>query len=136
MAPNSVELDPETFRAVSLAARIAKKTEAQVIAMAIESLVGTGTPAHAPASVRQSVTGMIPVYCRYQARRVDAEFNPNTQDVRITRGAGLDGNVYTSLSAAGVAVIKALNKDRGNVTVNGWRFWRLKATGQYVTVLR
>jgi hypothetical protein len=121
----TVELDDETFRTVTVAARVADKTAAEVIRMAVEAY-GAAAP-----SPRQAVD----VYRVYRGERVDATFDPATRRVTIASGP-LAGRAFPSPSAAGRAMVRQLNPARERVGVNGWRFWRVTETRALLDSIR
>jgi hypothetical protein len=125
-----IELDADTYRLVTFAARVANKTPAQVVAAAVEAFVREeGDPED---TGEHSGT---PVYCRYQRIRVEGIYNADTNALEITSGP-LAGTRQTSPSSAAVAVVVQINPARRGAHINGWRFWRITANDRYLDSLR
>jgi len=126
-----IEVDDETLKRVRFAAQVFGVSESEIVTRAVNAL---SEQAAAEPSGRDQWEP-VEIYGDYEGRRVSGKFLPATKRLTIV-GEPLDGEVFTSPSAAARAVVAALNPDRTAAQTNGWRFWRIAATGERLEVLR
>ena len=125
-----LEVDDETYALVRYAARLLRIPESEFIARAVHAL-GEGTPGGADRDPWEPVD----VFAEYEGRRVTGNYIAATNRMTVT-SEPLAGTTYRSPSAAARAVVAALNPARVATQTNGWRFWKVTATGQRLAVLR
>lgn len=125
-----VDLDDETHALVRYGARLLNVTEAEFVARAVRALgdAGERPPDRDPWEP-------VDVFAEYEDRRVDGQYVPATKRLTVT-SEPLAGTTFRSPSAAARGVVGALNPARVATQTNGWRFWRVAATGQRLSVLR
>lgn len=126
----AIDVDDRTYAQVRFAARAAGVSEAVVVSRAVEAYVrgDEGPPV-------RDAWEPVPIYSEYAGQRVDGLFLPATQRVTVTSGA-VSGKHFRSPSGAARAVVRTVKPDRNAPQTNGWRFWHLDATGDYLEVLR
>lgn len=71
----------------------------------------------------------LPVHKVYRGRRVDAEFNRDTMEVKVL-SAPLEGRAFPSPTAAAMAVLERLPSGRETQGTNGRTFWKVTGTGE------
>ena len=148
----TIEIDDETSARLLFAARIAGTSVGEVVRVLVEGLLSDGaavrtTAAHDSLQMTPAVDGPpeggtfsmsvsrpllrppVPIYSDYRGVRVEAEYRPGDRSVRIKTGE-LAGTIYTSLTAAAVAVVGSLNPRRERTETNGRIFWRLTENGE------
>ena len=111
-----IEVDEETKRIVSFAARMANLTEGGIIRRLIAS---SALPEE---SVPQPADGGVAIYADYEGHRVRARFFEPTR-VEIIDGP-LAGQSFKSPTGAARAVVRHYNPSI-NDNRNGWAFWQL-----------
>ncbi|WP_205650133.1 hypothetical protein [Actinoplanes solisilvae] len=113
----TIEVDEETKRTVSFAARMAHLTEGAVIRRLIAT--STWTEEEAPRATAQGVA----IYADYDGHRVRARYFEPAR-VEIVDGP-LAGQSFKSPTGAARAVIRNFNPDI-NDNRNGWAFWQIE----------
>ncbi len=124
-----IDVDDDTYGALRIAANAAGVSVGEVVARALAAL-GREAPPPTPADPWVDV----PIYTEYLGQRVEAVFLPATRRVLITSGP-LAGKEFATPSAAAGAVVASRNP-RVNPRSNGWRFWHVTATGDYIDTVR
>jgi hypothetical protein len=118
-----ITIDEDTNRRLDLAARVAGISVGDVVRV----LVNEGAMnSHA---CTEDASKTVPVFSTYLGTRVSAEFDVRSRVMRITSGA-LKDQEYSAPSSAAIAVVKSSNPKRDNPHTNGWRFWKVEATGR------
>ena len=123
-----IPVDQATFDAVRLAANASGLTMSDVVRRALATLAAAD-----PAPERDPWVE-VPVYAEYRGRRVEGLFLPATSRLVVTT-APLAGREFASPTAAAGAVVAEVNPGRTSPT-NGWRFWHVTASGEFLDVLR
>ena len=118
----------EVAELVEFAARMGGVSTSDVVAKAV--LDALHKRHERPAAVTPTVDPWEPVAVvgEYNGHTVTGEFVSANERTRVTSGA-FAGQTFKSPSGAATAVVGALNPDRRAAHTNGWRFWRVKATG-------
>ncbi|MFI2506695.1 DUF262 domain-containing protein [Streptomyces sp. NPDC018972] len=75
----------------------------------------------------------VEVHAVYDGRRVNGYYNPSSRTVTIPSGPGR--GEYESPSGAALAVVRALNP-HVSPQRNGWSFWIVTATGEFLQSIR
>ncbi|MEV0127359.1 hypothetical protein AB0H83_02675 [Dactylosporangium sp. NPDC050688] len=115
----TIEVDGETKRTVSFAARMAGVTEGEIVRRLVAgSVAREQEPAGAPAGT--------PIYADYAGHRTRALYFAPTR-VEIIDGP-LKGTSYKSPTGAARAVVRHYNA-KVNDNRNGWGFWQLDQEG-------
>ncbi|MFI6434142.1 hypothetical protein [Streptomyces sp. NPDC050759] len=123
----AIELDERTHGKVIFAARLMGCTPSEVVRRLVESLSTPEESGDGPQDVR--------VHAVYRGARVTGLFDPATRTLAVTEGPAA-GEVYSSPSAAAMAVIQVVNPDRTSPHANGWSFWRVTRSGEELKSLR
>ncbi|MFJ8136047.1 hypothetical protein [Streptomyces sp. NPDC096013] len=123
----AIELDERTYGKVVFAARVMGCAPSEVVRRLVESWSNAEEADGEPQDVR--------VHAVYRGARVIGLFDPATRALTVTEGPAA-GQVYTSPSAAAMAVIQAVNPDRTSPHANGWSFWRVTRSGEELKSLR
>ena len=112
----TIEVDEDTKRTVSFAARMANLSESAIIRrlIATSTLAGSERP--------QPTDGGVAIYADYEGHRVHARYFEPAR-VEITDGP-LEGQSFKTPTGAARAVIRHYNPDI-NDNRNGWTFWQL-----------
>ncbi len=76
----------------------------------------------------------VPVHAVYRQVRVEGAYDPHTQTVTI-KSDPWNGEGFSKPSAAATAVVMRYSPER-KANTNGWRFWRVSATGRFLDSLR
>lgn len=123
-----IDVDARTYAHVRFAARMAGVSEATIVARAVAVFVDEGRADRDPWEPVQ-------IFGEYADAQVDGLYVPATRRVTIT-SEPLAGERFRSPSGAARAVVLAINPGRRATQTNGWRFWRIAATGDRLDVLR
>jgi hypothetical protein len=75
----------------------------------------------------------VEVHAVYDGRRVNGYYDPSSRTVTIPSGPGR--GEYESPSGAALAVVRALNP-HVSPQRNGWSFWIVTATGEFLQSIR
>jgi hypothetical protein len=124
-----IDVDDDTYGALRIAANAAGVSVGEVVARALAAL-GRETPPPTPTDPWAEV----PIYAEYLGARVEAKLLPATRRVLITSGS-LAGKEFATPSAAAGAVVAERNP-HVNPRSNGWRFWHVAETGDYIDTVR
>ncbi|WP_211192022.1 hypothetical protein [Actinoplanes sp. TBRC 11911] len=117
----TIEVDEDTKRTVSFAAKMASLSEGAIIRRLI------ATSAWAESQRLQPATEGVAIYADYEGHRVRARFIEPAR-IEIIDGP-LAGQSFKTPTGAARAVIRHFNPDI-NDNRNGWSFWQLdNATG-------
>jgi hypothetical protein len=108
----SIEVDDESWRAISFAARVAGITEREVVRRMIA--------ANAADVTRDPPDGTVPIYADYEGRRTHATYQSPGR-VQISDGP-LKGMSFKSPTGAARAIIRQYNPGV-NDSRNGWTFF-------------
>jgi hypothetical protein len=131
-----IDLDEDTFQKLAISARLMERPIGDVVRLLVQRLVsdpprGTSSGPAPTNDEERAVTtttprvGWIKVSKTYLSKRVEAEFNPSTMEVRITT-APWSGKVFNSPTAAARAVVEKFgSNDRQTSNTNGRKFWHL-----------
>ena len=125
--PN-VEVDGPTYERLRLAANVAHLHPGEVVARALDVLAAVCEP-----RVLDRWAD-VAVHTTYKGRRVEGRFLPATRRLVITTGP-LAGTSYGTPSAAAGAGI-ASHGSRADPRANGWRFWHVTGTGEFLDTVR
>ncbi|GIE93671.1 hypothetical protein [Paractinoplanes rishiriensis] len=117
----TIEVDEDTKRTLSFAARMARLTEGQIVRRLIE----TGPWAEERAPSPPGVEG-VAIYADYEGHRVRARYLEPGR-VHIVDGP-LAGQTFKTPTAAARAVIRHFNP-AVNDNRNGWTFWQIDEAG-------
>lgn len=123
-----ITVDQATYDALRLAANAAGVTMSEIIRRALAALTAGEPPPEPDPWVD------VPVYGEYRGRRVEGRFLPATSRLVVTTGS-LAGQEFASPTAAATAVVALANPARASST-NGWRFWHVAESGDFLDVLR
>jgi hypothetical protein len=123
-----ITVDVETYDLLRVAANAAGVSISEVVRRGVAALRGDPPPPD-PDPWEE-----VPVYATYRGLRFDGLFVAATARLVVTTGE-LAGQAFSSPSAAAGAVVALVNPGR-DARTNGWRLWRLAATGDYLDVLR
>jgi len=123
-----ITVDAQTYDVLRIAANAAGVPISEIVRRGVAALRGE-TPPPEPDPWEE-----VPVYAEYRGRRFEGMFVAATARLVVTSGE-LAGRAFGSPSAAAGAVLAAVNPDR-DARTNGWRLWRVAATGDYLDVLR
>ena len=123
-----IDVDEPTYDALRIAANAAGVSMSEIVVRALAAL------AHEAPRPVADPWDEVPIFTNYAGRRVDARFLPATRRVVITSGP-LAGRDFASPSAAAGAVIAA-TRPGTDTRANGWRFWHVASSGDYLDGLR
>lgn len=123
-----IVVDAQTYDLLRIAANTAGVPISEIVRRGVSALLGEEPPAD-PDPWEE-----VPVYAEYRGRRFDGLFVAATARLVVTTGE-LAGQAFNSPSAAAGAVLAVVNPDR-DARTNGWRLWKVAATGDYLDVLR
>lgn len=84
----------------------------------------------------EPASGPVPVTTRYKGHTVEGSLDVASGTLYIESDWWPGNRKHTSPSAAANHVVETLNPARRSPATNGWRFWRLRATGASINVLR
>ncbi len=123
-----ITVDAQTYDLLRVAANAAGVPISEIVRRGMAALRGETPPPESDPWEE------VPVYALYRGRRFDGMFVAATARLVVTSGE-LAGRAFASPSAAAGAVVAAVSPGRDPRT-NGWRLWRVAATGDYLDVLR
>lgn len=124
-----IDIDARTAQSLAFAASIAGVTVGEVVA----KMVGQSSIPSAPAA-GTTEPGLVAIHADYEGFRSNALFDPATQRVQFVEGP-LAGKSFKSPSGAAVAVVKHYKPDV-DPNRNGWGFWVVSETGEWLQALR
>lgn len=124
----ALEVDSSTLAHVRFAAQAAGISESELVARAVTAYVDAKKAARDPWEP-------VPIFGEYADIDIHALYLPINKRVTITSGP-LTGERFSSPSGAARSVVLAINPLRNASQTNGWRFWKLKASGERLEVLR
>lgn len=130
---NSVLLDDATHAQVALLARAWGISEGKAVSRLVNHFQQAPT---APSTVPDAAAvpdQAVPVHALYSGRRIAGYYTPATRGLSITDGPG--AGHYKTPSGAAAAVLQALNPGV-NPNRNGWGFWVVNETGEFLQSLR
>lgn len=124
----TLQVPHDTYIKAQVAAQLVGVSAAEFVTRAVDALIAAG---------RQPIDPWepVPILGEYRDTPVEAMYVPATQRVIITSGPAA-GQKFSSPSGAARAVVVAINPDRVSAQTNGWRFWRLAATGDPLQTIR
>ena len=126
----TIALPSSTHDRLRLVAAALGRSEAATVAELLDRLAGSG---QSGPEVGEAGPG-VPIYAKYEGRRVEASFDPDSEGVTITSG-DLAGTHCKSPSRAAIEVVRSLNPSV-NPNRNGWSFWTVSATGELLQSIR
>lgn len=100
---------------------------------AVERLIAEFRKMNTPRDTA-AVCGEVPIYCIYKGVRTEGVYFPDTKGILITTGP-LAGTRKKSPSGAACAVVAEASPNIRNER-QGWRFWKVTATGEDLQELR
>jgi hypothetical protein len=128
----TIEVNDETYQQLAFAARVFGVDIAEVVARLMVNMAeATDASETKPETGEQVVPGEeeVRVHAVYQSRRVTGVFQRSTNQLRVT-SEPLANRLFSSPSAAAVAVVEKLNPGREFPHTNGRTFWIVDNTGR------
>lgn len=128
----TIDVDPATYSAIDLAARLTSLTHSEVVAR----LIGQSRMAPVPSEAQSDQDpNSVAIYVDYAGHRTNGMFDRLTHRIDIADGP-LAGTSYKSPSSAARAVVSHY-KPGVSPHRNGWSFWILDdGTGRFVQSIR
>jgi hypothetical protein len=119
-------------------ARAWDTTEDGAVVRLLDFWKGAGATPHEPGTPVYEEEDQIPIHVVYYGHRADGVYHPSTKLIDIISGPGSKATGLKPSRAAG-EVIKAANELRGVTGTgsrNGWSFWLVDATGEFLQSMR
>jgi hypothetical protein len=128
-----IEVDDQTYRSLEFAARMAKTTAGDVVALLVAQASMPEPPS--AATDAEETPRTVKVYADYDGHRTHGAFDPTTSRIDITSGP-LAGRSFKTPTGAARAVVAHYNPGV-NPNRNGWSFWmRDDGSGATVQTIR
>jgi hypothetical protein len=127
----TITLPSSTHDRLRLVAAALGRSEAATVAELLDRLAGSG---QASGENGEETRTEVPIHAKYEGKRIEALFDPDTGRVTITSG-DLAGKACKSPSRAAIEVVTLLNPGV-NPNRNGWSFWIVTATDESLQSIR
>jgi hypothetical protein len=127
----TIDVEDETYEQLAFAARVFGVSIAEVVARLVHGMQTAAEPTakRTPPPVSPENEDDVAIHAVYQNRRITGFFRQSTAEVRITSDP-LVGRIYSSASAAAVAVVEKINPGRAYPHTNGRTFWIVDKTNR------